>query len=116
MTMDMTWKRPDFTSFDQQEIINNALVKSGTVITLQDASLNYLFAANLPADWQIANDLCKDDDLFGPELASKILPLKTKAIASNNIQTIETVSYTHLRAHETDSYLVCRLLLEKKKK
>src|SRR5664279_4547789 len=26
----------------------------------------------------------------------------------------ETVSYTHLRAHETDSYLVCRLLLEKK--
>ena len=28
----------------------------------------------------------------------------------------EPVSYTHLRAHETDSYLVCRLLLEKKKK
>src|SRR5680860_1848182 len=26
----------------------------------------------------------------------------------------EAVSYTHLRAHETDSYLVCRLLLEKK--
>src|SRR5665647_3670791 len=23
------------------------------------------------------------------------------------------VSYTHLRAHETDSYLVCRLLLDK---
>ena len=29
---------------------------------------------------------------------------------------VVTVSYTHLRAHETDSYLVCRLLLEKKKK
>src|SRR5664279_3641932 len=27
--------------------------------------------------------------------------------------TSEAVSYTHLRAHETDSYLVCRLLLEK---
>src|SRR5665647_3835841 len=26
-----------------------------------------------------------------------------------------SVSYTHLRAPETDSYLVCRLLLEKKK-
>ena len=26
---------------------------------------------------------------------------------------IVAVSYTHLRAHETDSYLVCRLLLEK---
>ena len=29
--------------------------------------------------------------------------------------TSETVSYTHLRAHETLRYLVCRLLLEKKK-
>ena len=29
---------------------------------------------------------------------------------------VPSVSYTHLRAHETDSYLVCRLLLEKKKK
>ena len=27
----------------------------------------------------------------------------------------ETVSYTHLRAHETEADLVCRLLLEKKK-
>ena len=26
-----------------------------------------------------------------------------------------TVSYTHLRAHETPEHLVCRLLLEKKK-
>ena len=29
------------------------------------------------------------------------------------IEGLITVSYTHLRAHETDSYLVCRLLLEK---
>ena len=29
---------------------------------------------------------------------------------------ITTVSYTHLRAHETVLDLVCRLLLEKKKK
>eukprot|EP00658_Telonema_sp_P-2_P036290 TRINITY_DN26284_c0_g1_i2.p1 TRINITY_DN26284_c0_g1~~TRINITY_DN26284_c0_g1_i2.p1 ORF type:complete len:103 (+),score=19.24 TRINITY_DN26284_c0_g1_i2:455-763(+) len=28
----------------------------------------------------------------------------------------ESVSYTHLRAHETPEHLVCRLLLEKKKK
>src|SRR5665213_3483429 len=30
-------------------------------------------------------------------------------------KSIETVSYTHLRAHETGRNLVCRLLLEKKK-
>ena len=29
--------------------------------------------------------------------------------------TFESVSYTHLRAHETRGNLVCRLLLEKKK-
>ena len=32
------------------------------------------------------------------------------------LYAVASVSYTHLRAHETDSYLVCRLLLEKKKK
>src|SRR5678816_3510194 len=31
-------------------------------------------------------------------------------------QGYEAVSYTHLRAHETPEHLVCRLLLEKKKK
>ena len=32
------------------------------------------------------------------------------------INGLNTVSYTHLRAHETGRNLVCRLLLEKKKK
>src|SRR5664279_2299546 len=30
-----------------------------------------------------------------------------------SLVAVHPVSYTHLRAHETDSYLVCRLLLEK---
>src|SRR5665647_695355 len=38
--------------------------------------------------------------------------LEQKAAAVEHY--LESVSYTHLRAHETDSYLVCRLLLEKK--
>eukprot|EP00658_Telonema_sp_P-2_P071083 TRINITY_DN60401_c0_g2_i1.p1 TRINITY_DN60401_c0_g2~~TRINITY_DN60401_c0_g2_i1.p1 ORF type:complete len:648 (+),score=252.42 TRINITY_DN60401_c0_g2_i1:151-2094(+) len=37
---------------------------------------------------------------------------RTAAQAIDNV----TVSYTHLRAHETPEHLVCRLLLEKKKK
>src|SRR5678815_6034833 len=32
------------------------------------------------------------------------------------LHAVEPVSYTHLRAHETPEHLVCRLLLEKKKK
>eukprot|EP00658_Telonema_sp_P-2_P079608 TRINITY_DN7734_c0_g1_i6.p1 TRINITY_DN7734_c0_g1~~TRINITY_DN7734_c0_g1_i6.p1 ORF type:complete len:345 (-),score=67.82 TRINITY_DN7734_c0_g1_i6:81-1115(-) len=33
-----------------------------------------------------------------------------------DMDSVNTVSYTHLRAHETPEHLVCRLLLEKKKK
>ena len=33
----------------------------------------------------------------------------------DGVMILGTVSYTHLRAHETRRHLVCRLLLEKKK-
>src|SRR5665647_1258122 len=36
-----------------------------------------------------------------------------KMVTSLSAANPNPVSYTHLRAHETDSYLVCRLLLEK---
>ena len=36
------------------------------------------------------------------------------AVIQSSFVTIATVSYTHLRAHETVLDLVCRLLLEKK--
>ena len=39
-----------------------------------------------------------------------------KKLAAGIALTAEPVSYTHLRAHETGRNLVCRLLLEKKKK
>src|SRR5665647_3892817 len=43
-------------------------------------------------------------------------PAKPSALDRNNFEVDLglhiPVSYTHLRAHETDSYLVCRLLLE----
>ena len=38
------------------------------------------------------------------------------AVANTFVNTQGPVSYTHLRAHETLMNLVCRLLLEKKKK
>ena len=38
-----------------------------------------------------------------------------KKIISIDVLYPNTVSYTHLRAHETGRNLVCRLLLEKKK-
>ena len=44
---------------------------------------------------------------------SYIIPPKEKS-KNTNLGTTITVSYTHLRAHETTLHLVCRLLLEKK--
>eukprot|EP00658_Telonema_sp_P-2_P039074 TRINITY_DN27939_c0_g2_i2.p1 TRINITY_DN27939_c0_g2~~TRINITY_DN27939_c0_g2_i2.p1 ORF type:complete len:637 (+),score=160.66 TRINITY_DN27939_c0_g2_i2:78-1913(+) len=41
---------------------------------------------------------------------------KARSLSVENLCEMEAVSYTHLRAHETPEHLVCRLLLEKKKK
>src|SRR5665811_1129256 len=49
-------------------------------------------------------------DMEGTELITKLHKENPQMIR------IITVSYTHLRAHETVLDLVCRLLLEKKKK
>src|SRR5680860_1648468 len=52
-----------------------------------------------------------------PSFRGQQLPAVTVPSGRNTGASWATsVSYTHLRAHETDTYLVCRLLLEKKKK
>ena len=60
--------------------------------------------------------------LIGLGLPIEIAPLRSSTSELINLASIAAysadviaVSYTHLRAHETLRYLVCRLLLEKKK-
>eukprot|EP00658_Telonema_sp_P-2_P085127 TRINITY_DN9634_c0_g1_i4.p1 TRINITY_DN9634_c0_g1~~TRINITY_DN9634_c0_g1_i4.p1 ORF type:complete len:121 (+),score=38.71 TRINITY_DN9634_c0_g1_i4:97-459(+) len=48
--------------------------------------------------------------------ASSLLSAATTVKQKKGGTTTRSVSYTHLRAHETPEHLVCRLLLEKKKK
>ena len=52
------------------------------------------------------------------DLIAEMPPSRAAALmlTSREGWTYATVSYTHLRAHETVLDLVCRLLLEKKKK
>ena len=45
-----------------------------------------------------------------------IVVFNTPGANANAVKELVAVSYTHLRAHETKANLVCRLLLEKKKK
>src|SRR5664279_6037963 len=51
--------------------------------------------------------------LLGSNGAGKSTLLKAMSGILYTEEGVIAVSYTHLRAHETDSYLVCRLLLEK---
>src|SRR5665647_2879496 len=53
------------------------------------------------------------EDQAGNIIITKAYRLRPDFSDDSTYQSIiATVSYTHLRAHETDSYLVCRLLLE----
>ena len=51
-----------------------------------------------------------DVERLAAEVADIAGETKTEAVR----RSLEAVSYTHLRAHETPEHLVCRLLLEKK--
>src|SRR5450759_4656178 len=53
------------------------------------------------------------EDATQSETANAADPSQTAAVQGHRYRP---VSYTHLRAHETRHDLVCRLLLEKKKK
>ena len=58
---------------------------------------------------------------LGSEIINQLKKRKINYVGlyskKTNITNYNTpVSYTHLRAHETKANLVCRLLLEKKKK
>src|SRR5680860_1733824 len=60
-------------------------------------------------------ELAFSDDKEISEIIDKAEASVFSVSQGQNLKTFIPVSYTHLRAHETDSYLVCRLLLEKKK-
>ncbi|VTU59677.1 arginine catabolic regulator [Lactobacillus rhamnosus GG] [Lacticaseibacillus rhamnosus] len=50
------------------------------------------------------------------DLVARLTEMKIPVTQATISRDIKAVSYTHLRAHETVLDLVCRLLLEKKKK
>src|SRR5660397_271979 len=73
--------------------------------TMVTTSWSPLFSAPAGGSWAVMT----------PTVASSrgTLPLTDTVMLASSARA---VSYTHLRAHETKANLVCRLLLEKKKK
>src|SRR5665647_1520620 len=56
--------------------------------------------------------ICGDVCVWKPSEKTPLCGIACQNIIAEVIKENNPVSYTHLRAHETDSYLVCRLLLE----
>ena len=64
----------------------------------------------------MSNESATLDQTRQPEGSNFHNMLEVYGARMHNLRNIDAVSYTHLRAHETVLDLVCRLLLEKKKK
>eukprot|EP00658_Telonema_sp_P-2_P040600 TRINITY_DN29025_c0_g1_i2.p1 TRINITY_DN29025_c0_g1~~TRINITY_DN29025_c0_g1_i2.p1 ORF type:complete len:192 (+),score=49.44 TRINITY_DN29025_c0_g1_i2:266-841(+) len=73
---------------------------------------------NVPTRWYPVALVALLSLFFGFQLDLIMMAAIAHHYAKGNLLmlTPKAVSYTHLRAHETPEHLVCRLLLEKKKK
>ena len=95
---------------------NQVMIAALAVMIAAAGYLNYtgrLFGTEKDDTTQTSADLTNQELL---DISEEDTATGSEDILSNDSETEGTpVSYTHLRAHETDSYLVCRLLLEKKK-
>src|SRR5665647_1169673 len=83
-----------------------------TDVKFKKSEIGFWYKVDVPTN----GELIKDKNIC--TLTCTSLSLDMKVIQTEKMQIVigkKPVSYTHLRAHETDSYLVCRLLLEKKK-
>ena len=76
------------------------------------------YLSNLVSNYPIVSieDGLAEDDWEGWSALNKEIGNKVQLVGDDLFVTNTAVSYTHLRAHETSLHLVCRLLLEKKKK
>eukprot|EP00831_Metopus_contortus_P039236 TRINITY_DN3077_c0_g1_i1.p1 TRINITY_DN3077_c0_g1~~TRINITY_DN3077_c0_g1_i1.p1 ORF type:complete len:232 (+),score=20.30 TRINITY_DN3077_c0_g1_i1:178-873(+) len=77
----------------------------------RDYSLGYRTFLEIQIERTPPSDTCS----FG-NAGSVETPKTPYSLERNRAISFMSVSYTHLRAHETSLHLVCRLLLEKKKK
>src|SRR5664279_4668187 len=108
---------------DIVDMLEQAGLTSSGQVTLYDGRTGESFkrAVTVGYIYMLKLNHLVDDKIharsIGPYSLVTQQPLGGKAqFGGQRFGEMEAVSYTHLRAHETDSYLVCRLLLEKKKK
>ena len=93
------------------------------IILLLLLNFNFTNSFSMEADVFVQSTVNRAAETLGGGLTKeermdelKKIALDTVDIRGIGFYSLGSVSYTHLRAHETGAYLVCRLLLEKKNK
>src|SRR5450759_5588733 len=97
--------------YSNQQLING--IKQGDVVAFEELYRRYYIFLCLIAEHIVRNS--SDAEEIVSDVFVKIWNIRDKIEITSSIKAYP-VSYTHLRAHETRHDLVCRLLLEKKKK
>src|SRR5664280_1514506 len=123
--IDFHWQRSQEQSFRGNLFLSVASDSSFNLINeiaLEDYLASVVsseMAAEAPLEFLKAQAVIARSWLVAMLAKKKMSGVLPEAKTKNEIvvwQDVNTVSYTHLRAHETVLDLVCRLLLEKKKK
>lgn len=88
----LTWQKGGQNEADLNNHLVRALIRSGVCVTLQDASLDYIFIANLPDCWSVLPAQSpRDQDMFGLEIGAALTSLKTDAITRQENQKQELI-------------------------
>lgn len=86
----LTWQKGGQDEAELRDHLVRALIRSGVCVTLQDASLDYIFIANLPDCWSVQPANAPQDlEMFGPEVGAALTRLKTDTIARKEDQKQE---------------------------
>ena len=98
------------------DTLSSIAVKYGTTVA-NLASLNHIKNVNVIFVGQVLKVPCSSSSGTVVKAPPAVTPSEpvTPGLGSEARPTTYTVSYTHLRAHETALDIVCRLLLDKKR-
>src|SRR5664279_5595232 len=86
--------------------------ETGTELLDHQTSTNLDAQTTEPLGARLVERVKADPTVRHDNQLSKRLSAQSEPTSQPPATYQRAVSYTHLRAHETDSYLVCRLLLE----
>lgn len=90
MKRKLTWEKPGQDEEKFRRYIMTALLRSGVCVALQDSRSDYLFIANLFDCWSVEpGNPPRDENLFGPELAARLVALKSKVKQTGGAGEIE---------------------------